>query len=40
MQNLFNTPEPPAELAKALDYFQQGAAVLRPYLTALTPAQR
>ena len=40
MQNLFNTPVPPAELAKALEFFQKGAAVLRPYLTSLTPAQR
>ena len=40
MQNLFSTPIPAAALKKALDYFQQGAAELRPYLQSLTPEER
>ncbi len=40
MQNLLALTIPPADLQKALDHFQQGAAVLRPYLQALTPEQR
>jgi len=40
MQNNFPTPIPPADLKKALDLFEQGAAVLRPYLTPRTPEQR
>ena len=37
MQNNFATAIPDAVLKKALGYFQQGAAELRPYLDALTP---
>ncbi|WP_210517172.1 hypothetical protein [Hymenobacter terricola] len=40
MQNLFSTAIPDATLKKALGYFQQGAAELRPYLLALTPEER
>ncbi|WP_345053142.1 hypothetical protein [Hymenobacter glaciei] len=40
MQNLFSTAIPEAALKKALGYFQQGAAELRPYLHALTPDER
>lgn len=40
MQNLLALTIPPADLKKALDHFQQGAAVLRPYLQALAPEQR
>ena len=40
MQNLFATPIPAADLAKALDYVQQAADLLRPYLTPLTPDER
>ena len=40
MQNLFSTPIPDAVLKKALDYFQQGADELRPYLESLTPEER
>ena len=40
MQNLFSTAIPEATLKKALGYFQQGAAELRPYLQALTPEER
>ena len=40
MQNLFSTAIPEAALKKALGYFQQGAAELRPYLQALTPEER
>ena len=40
MQNLFQGAIPPADLAKALDHFKQGADIIRPYLTALTPEQR
>ena len=37
---MFATPIPPADLAKALDYVQQAAALLQPYLTSLTPDER
>ncbi|MBF9220976.1 hypothetical protein [Hymenobacter ruricola] len=40
MQNNFSTAIPDAVLHKALGYFQQGAAELRPYLQALTPEER
>ena len=40
MQNNFSTAIPEAVLTKALGYFQQGAAELRPYLLALTPEER
>ncbi len=40
MQNLFSTAIPDAALKKALGFFQQGAAELRPYLQALTPDER
>ena len=40
MQNLFDTPIPAADLAKALDYVQKAADLLRPYLTPLTPEER
>ena len=40
MQNLFHGVIPPAEAAKALEFFRQGAAIIRPYLTPLTPDQR
>jgi len=40
MQNLFSTAIPDAALKKALGYFQQGAAELRPYLQSLTPDER
>lgn len=40
MQSLFNTPIPAADLAKALDYVQKAADLLRPYLTPLTPDER
>ena len=40
MQNNFSTAIPEAALTKALSYFQQGAAELRPYLQALTPEER
>ena len=40
MQNLFSTPIPAADLAKALDYVQKAADLLRPYLTPLTPDER
>ena len=40
MQNLFNTPIPPADLAQALAFVRQAAALLQPYLTPLTPDQR
>ena len=40
MQNLFSTAIPEATLKKALGYFQQGAAELRPFLQALTPEER
>jgi len=40
MQNLLAITIPPADLAKALDHFRQGAAVLAPYLRALTPEER
>jgi len=40
MQNLFDTPIPAADLAKALDYVQKAAALLQPYLTPLTPGER
>ena len=40
MQNNFSTAIPEAALTKALGYFQQGAAELRPYLQALTPEER
>ena len=40
MQNLFATTIPEAVLKKALGFFQQGAAELRPYLQALTPEER
>lgn len=40
MQNNFATAIPEAALKKALGYFQQGAAELRPYLQALTPDER
>lgn len=40
MQNNFPTAIPEAVLKKALDYFQQGAEELRPYLHALTPEER
>ena len=40
MQNDFSTAIPEAALKKALGYFQQGAAELRPYLQALTPDER
>ena len=40
MQNNFSTAIPDTVLKKALGYFQQGAAELRPYLQALTPDER
>ena len=40
MQNLLAVPIPAAKLKEAFDFFEQGAAVLRPYLQALTPEQR
>ena len=40
MQNLLAISIPPADLAKALGFFQQGAAVLAPYLKSLTPEER
>lgn len=40
MQNVFDKAIPEADLKKALDHFQQGAAILRPYLQALTPDER
>ena len=40
MQNLFATPIPAADLAKALDYVQKATALLQPYLTPLTPDER
>lgn len=40
MQNNFSAAIPEAALKKALGYFQQGAAELRPYLQALTPDER
>ena len=40
MQNDFSTAIPAAVLKKAQDLFQQGADELRPYLQALTPADR
>ena len=40
MQNLFTTPIPDAVLKKAMGYFEQGAAELRPYLLPLTPEER
>ncbi len=40
MQNNFTTPIPEAVLTRALDFFRQGAAELRPYLQALKPEER
>ncbi len=40
MQNLFATPIPAADLAKALDYVQKAAALIQPHLTPLTPDER
>ena len=40
MQNLYTAAIPAADLEKALGFFQQGAALLRSYLKALTPEQR
>jgi hypothetical protein len=40
MQDLFQGTIPPAELAQALALFRQGAAIIRPYLTPLTPDER
>ena len=40
MQNLFQGVIPPADLAKALDLFRQGADIIRPFLTPLTPDAR
>ncbi|RZK37384.1 MAG: hypothetical protein EOO57_05615 [Hymenobacter sp.] len=40
MQNLLTITIPPADLQQALTHFQQGAAILAPYLHALTPEER
>ena len=40
MENRFHTTIPPVELQKALDFFKQGAAILLPFLLALTPEER
>ena len=40
MQDLFQGTIPPADAAKALEFFRQGMAVLTPYLTPRTPEQR
>ncbi len=40
MQNLLSVPIPAAKLKEAIDFFEQGAAILRPYLHSLTPEER
>lgn len=40
MQNLFPAAIPEAALKKALDFFKQGAAELKPYLQSLTSDER
>ena len=40
MQDLFQGTIPPADAAKALEFFKQGMDILTPYLTPRTPEQR
>ena len=40
MRHRLTVPIPAARRKEALDHFEQGAAVLRPYLQSLTPEQR